>query len=110
MEKISFHEMGGGILTIRSVLSLIFYHKLDVTSMVLVIFSYQTLVEPTKIERWAVVNFSARCDIRSLVSQLIKCGGMKGIVSSVLTSFLHYVNKWELIRFSCVFVEHRSSI
>ncbi|KAL9275439.1 argonaute 4B-like protein [Drosera capensis] len=40
----------------------------------------QKLVEPTKIEKWAVVNFSARCDIRSLVRDLIKCGQMKGIM------------------------------
>lgn len=43
----------------------------------------QQLVEPTKIERWAVVNFSARCDTRSLVRDLQKCAGMKGIVSRV---------------------------
>ncbi|XP_034688176.1 protein argonaute 4-like [Vitis riparia] len=42
-------------------------------------FNNKKLVEPTKIERWAVVNFSARCDIRNLVRELIKCGGMKGI-------------------------------
>ncbi|KAJ0083479.1 hypothetical protein Patl1_30201 [Pistacia atlantica] len=42
-------------------------------------FNNKKLVEPTKIERWAVVNFSARCDIRSLVRDLIKCGDMKGI-------------------------------
>ncbi|GMH12548.1 hypothetical protein Nepgr_014389 [Nepenthes gracilis] len=42
-------------------------------------FNNKRLVEPTKIERWAVVNFSARCDVRSLVRDLIKCGEMKGI-------------------------------
>ncbi|XP_059625065.1 protein argonaute 4-like isoform X1 [Cornus florida] len=42
-------------------------------------FNNKKLVNPTKIERWAVVNFSARCDIRGLVSNLIKCGEMKGI-------------------------------
>ena len=42
-------------------------------------FNNKKLVEPTKIERWAVVNFSARCDIRGLVRDLIKCGDMKGI-------------------------------
>ncbi|KAI7991968.1 Protein argonaute 4A [Camellia lanceoleosa] len=36
------------------------------------------LVNPTKIDRWAVVNFSARCDIRGLVRDLIKCGDMTG--------------------------------
>lgn len=43
----------------------------------------QKIVKPTKIERWAVVNFSARCDIRGLVRDLIKCGNMKGIVSFI---------------------------
>ncbi|GAV84720.1 PAZ domain-containing protein/Piwi domain-containing protein/DUF1785 domain-containing protein [Cephalotus follicularis] len=42
-------------------------------------FNNKKLVEPTKIERWAVVNFSARCDVRGLVQNLIKCGDMKGI-------------------------------
>ncbi|CAI9277601.1 unnamed protein product [Lactuca saligna] len=42
-------------------------------------FNNKKLVEPTKIERWAVVNFSARCNIQSLVKDLIKCGGLKGI-------------------------------
>ncbi|OVA13774.1 Argonaute/Dicer protein [Macleaya cordata] len=42
-------------------------------------FNNKKLVEPTKIERWAVVNFSARCDTRSLVQNLIKCGQQKGI-------------------------------
>ncbi|XP_057953427.1 protein argonaute 4-like [Malania oleifera] len=43
-------------------------------------FNNKKLVEPVKIERWAVVNFSARCDIRGLVRDLIKCGEMKGIL------------------------------
>ncbi|KAM7473009.1 hypothetical protein LguiA_011192 [Lonicera macranthoides] len=45
-------------------------------------FNNKKLAEPTVIERWAVVNFSARCDIRSLCRDLIKCGGMKGIAIS----------------------------
>ncbi|KAI5674501.1 hypothetical protein M9H77_14865 [Catharanthus roseus] len=43
-------------------------------------FNNKKLVEPAKVERWAVVNFSARCDIRSLVRDFIKCGEMKGIM------------------------------
>jgi eukaryotic translation initiation factor 2C len=43
-------------------------------------FNNKKLVEPAKVERWAIVNFSARCDIRSLVRDFIKCGEMKGIV------------------------------
>lgn len=43
-------------------------------------FNNKRLVDPTKIERWAVVNFSARCNIQGLVSDLIKCGKQKGIM------------------------------
>ncbi|KAL4281556.1 hypothetical protein GQ457_03G044040 [Hibiscus cannabinus] len=42
-------------------------------------FNNRKLVEPTRIERWAVVNFSARCDPNNIVQSLIRCGGMKGI-------------------------------
>jgi len=42
-------------------------------------FNNKKLVDPTNIEKWAVANFSARCDIRSLVRDLIKCGNLKGI-------------------------------
>ncbi|KAL6196028.1 hypothetical protein ACLB2K_031645 [Fragaria x ananassa] len=42
-------------------------------------FNNKKLVKPTKIERWVVVNFSARCDLKVLVRDLIKCGDMKGI-------------------------------
>ncbi|KAK3031507.1 hypothetical protein RJ639_036021 [Escallonia herrerae] len=45
-------------------------------------FNNKRLVNPAKIERWAMVNFSARCDIRGLTRDLIKCGQMKGIVIS----------------------------
>ncbi|KAL3509941.1 hypothetical protein ACH5RR_029342 [Cinchona calisaya] len=42
-------------------------------------FNNKKLVEPTKIERWAVVNFSARCDTSYLSRELINCGRNKGI-------------------------------
>ncbi|XP_010521596.1 PREDICTED: protein argonaute 4 isoform X2 [Tarenaya hassleriana] len=42
-------------------------------------FSHKKFFEPVKIERWAVVNFSARCNVRGLVQDLIRCGEMKGI-------------------------------
>ncbi|ONK70265.1 uncharacterized protein A4U43_C05F31950 [Asparagus officinalis] len=38
-----------------------------------------TLCEPTNIERWAIVNFSARCDMSHLSRELINCGMRKGI-------------------------------
>ncbi|OMO91448.1 Argonaute/Dicer protein, PAZ [Corchorus olitorius] len=42
-------------------------------------FNNKKFMEPTKIERWAVVNFSARCDVRRLVQDLTRCADMKGI-------------------------------
>ncbi|KAL0387712.1 UNVERIFIED_CONTAM: protein argonaute 4A [Sesamum radiatum] len=42
-------------------------------------FNNKRLVEPIKLERWAVVNFSARCDMRNLCRDLARCGQMKGI-------------------------------
>ncbi|XP_062171432.1 protein argonaute 4-like [Alnus glutinosa] len=43
-------------------------------------FNNKKLVQPAKIERWAVVNFSARCDIQGLIRDLTKCGELKGIL------------------------------
>lgn len=43
----------------------------------------QRLLNPIKIERWAVVNFSARCDTSQLSRELINCGRSKGIVCSL---------------------------
>ncbi|XP_037497237.1 protein argonaute 4 isoform X1 [Jatropha curcas] len=42
-------------------------------------FNNKKLAEPCKVEKWAVVNFSARCDVRKLVQDLMKCADMKGI-------------------------------
>lgn len=42
-------------------------------------FNNKKLMTPVQIERWAVVNFSARCDMNSLLRDLSKCGNMKGI-------------------------------
>ncbi|KAG9157269.1 hypothetical protein Leryth_004931 [Lithospermum erythrorhizon] len=43
-------------------------------------FNHKKLLEPCKVERWALVNFSARCDVRGLIRDLIKCGEAKGIL------------------------------
>lgn len=43
----------------------------------------QKFVNACKIERWAVVNFSARCDVRGLIRDLIKVGESKGIVCPI---------------------------
>ncbi|OMO95798.1 Argonaute/Dicer protein, PAZ [Corchorus capsularis] len=42
-------------------------------------FNNKKFMEPIKIEQWAVVNFSARCDVRRLVQDLTRCADMKGI-------------------------------
>ncbi|XP_059312360.1 protein argonaute 4A-like [Lycium ferocissimum] len=42
-------------------------------------FNQKQLVEPIKLERWAVVNFSARCDVHKLCMDLQRCGKMKGM-------------------------------
>lgn len=42
-------------------------------------FNNKQLLNPTRIERWAVVNFSARCDTSHLSRELINCGRNKGI-------------------------------
>ncbi|GER34610.1 argonaute family protein [Striga asiatica] len=42
-------------------------------------FNHKQLVEPVKLERWVVVNFSARCHMEKLCEDLIRCGQMKGI-------------------------------
>ncbi|KAK1389079.1 Exonuclease/helicase-like [Heracleum sosnowskyi] len=43
-------------------------------------FNNKRLLNPIKIERWAVVNFSARCDTSQLSRELINCGRGKGII------------------------------
>ena len=65
-------------------------------------FFSQKLVKPTKIEKWAVVNFSARCDVRGLVRDLLKCGQMKGIVSSAVTCLLRNIMNLLTIFLICV--------
>ncbi|KAK3159884.1 hypothetical protein QOZ80_1BG0052300 [Eleusine coracana subsp. coracana] len=42
-------------------------------------FNNKRLIETKSVEKWAVVNFSARCNVKDLIRDLIKCGGMKGI-------------------------------
>ncbi|KAH9738610.1 protein argonaute 4A [Citrus sinensis] len=46
-------------------------------------FHNKIFVQAAKIDHWAVVNFSARYDIRSLCRDLIRFGEMKGIVTPV---------------------------
>ncbi|KAL8028725.1 hypothetical protein ABFS82_14G176300 [Erythranthe guttata] len=45
-------------------------------------FNSKRLIEPVKLDRWAVVNFSARCNVKMLSESIVKCGGMKGMTIS----------------------------
>jgi len=56
--------------------------------------SFQTLCEPISIERWAIVNFSARCDMSHLSRDLITCGKRKGIVGFAL-ALIRIIFKYE---------------
>ncbi|XP_022930861.1 protein argonaute 16-like [Cucurbita moschata] len=42
-------------------------------------FNNKTLLNPTRIDSWIVVNFSARCDTSYISRELINCGRNKGI-------------------------------
>uniref|UniRef100_A0A0D9XB38 Piwi domain-containing protein n=1 Tax=Leersia perrieri TaxID=77586 RepID=A0A0D9XB38_9ORYZ len=43
-------------------------------------YNNKRLLEPVKIERWAIVNFSSRCDMSRISRDLINCGRTKGII------------------------------
>lgn len=83
MEKICLLGMDAGILTIRFTACHFFLKKcLKVISCILktTCMFGQKFVNACKIERWAVVNFSARCDVRNLVRDLTRVAESKGIV------------------------------
>ncbi|XP_044465053.1 protein argonaute 16 isoform X3 [Mangifera indica] len=42
-------------------------------------FNNKSFLDPIKIDRWIVVNFSARCDTSHLSRELINCGRKKGV-------------------------------
>ncbi|GMG98718.1 hypothetical protein Nepgr_000558 [Nepenthes gracilis] len=42
-------------------------------------FNNKQFISPVKIERWAIVNFSSRCDTSHLSRELINCGRNKGV-------------------------------
>ncbi|CAK8568369.1 unnamed protein product [Lathyrus sativus] len=43
-------------------------------------FDDKKLIEPVKIKRWAIVNFSSHCDIKYLCSMVEKCSKIKGML------------------------------
>ncbi|KAH9745004.1 protein argonaute 16 [Citrus sinensis] len=48
-------------------------------------FNNKRFLEATRIDRWIVVNFSARCDTSHISRELINCGRNKGIVEDQQT-------------------------
>ena len=59
----------------------------------------QKFVRPTRIEKWAVVDFSARTDIQCLVQNIIKSGEKMGIVSYGLLK--HIYGQYQVIDSLC---------
>ncbi|KAL0307160.1 UNVERIFIED_CONTAM: protein argonaute 16 [Sesamum radiatum] len=47
-------------------------------------FNNKKLLNPSRIDRWALVNFSGRCDTSHLSRELINCGRNKGIITAKL--------------------------
>ncbi|KAK8963945.1 Protein argonaute 4A [Platanthera guangdongensis] len=42
-------------------------------------FNEKTFIAPVTVKSWFVVNFSAQCDSRTLIGNLMRCGEMKGM-------------------------------
>uniref|UniRef100_A0A0E0C0M7 Piwi domain-containing protein n=1 Tax=Oryza meridionalis TaxID=40149 RepID=A0A0E0C0M7_9ORYZ len=42
-------------------------------------FNNNRLIQPKRVQRWVVVNFSARCNAHHLAQRLIHCGNLKGL-------------------------------
>lgn len=82
MEMICLLGMGGGTSIIRfSAVKLSFTKFLNVIPCLITACTFgQKFVNACKIEKWAVVNFSARCNVRGLVTDLMRVGESKGIV------------------------------
>jgi eukaryotic translation initiation factor 2C len=51
-------------------------------------FNNKKLIQTCSVDKWAVVNFSARCDVRNLIRDLIRNASAKGIVCF---SFLSHI-------------------
>ncbi|PIA62518.1 hypothetical protein AQUCO_00200494v1 [Aquilegia coerulea] len=57
-------------------------------------FNQKRLLSPIQIKRWAIVNFSARCDISYLSQELIRCGRSKGIHIDNPYSLIEEDSQW----------------
>ncbi|KAG1327188.1 putative protein argonaute 16 [Cocos nucifera] len=57
-------------------------------------FNHKRLWAPIKIERWAIVNFSARCDMSHLSRELISCGKNKGILINRPFTLIEEDRQW----------------
>ncbi|CAH2060775.1 unnamed protein product [Thlaspi arvense] len=77
-------------------------------------FNNKEFVEPTKIQKWAVVNFSARCNVRQIVDDLTRIGASKGIeIAAPFTVFeenRRFCNAPPLIRVEQMFEEIQSKL
>jgi hypothetical protein len=77
-------RMGDGISTIRLnfIISVVVKPNIErVVFLIMMSIIFQKLVEPVKIERWAIVNFSSRCNRNHLLNLIKKNSELKGMVS-----------------------------
>ncbi|KAH7672237.1 eukaryotic translation initiation factor 2C protein [Dioscorea alata] len=57
-------------------------------------FNNKRLYDPVRIGRWAIVNFSARCDLSYISRELINCGRIKGIHIGQPLTLLEEDRRW----------------
>jgi eukaryotic translation initiation factor 2C len=53
---------------------------------------FQKLIQTCSVDKWAVVNFSARCDIQNLIRDLMRNASAKGIVCFSFSNILFFHN------------------
>ena len=59
----------------------------DLSDVCQIMCPFQKLIQTCSVDKWAVVNFSARCDIRRLIPDLMRNASAKGIVCFSFQAF-----------------------
>lgn len=65
----------------------------------LILCPFQKFYQTCSVDKWAVVNFSARCDVRNLIRDLMRNASAKGIVCFSF-SHIFYCSSFLLLTFS----------
>jgi len=71
----------------------------DLSDVCQIMCPFQKLIQTCSVDKWAVVNFSARCDIRRLILDLMRNASAKGIVCFSFQAFSteHYLKRAPLL-------------